>query len=751
MIKILIRHFLLILALIIASIFCFLTMTTAGLQTSIELVGNYLPGKLQIARATGTLFSEFSLHNISYQTNSEQIQIQNFALKWHPSGLFINRLIIESVTLDQANIILKNLPTQATGTEASNQDFLKLLQRIFIQKMNLNHVRIKLNDALIEVTGKLEKNWDVNWHIDIPNLAVLVPKSTGSFSTSGTISGSLWTPTIQATAQGKKLFLENQQIAELNAEATIVVKPKVNSTLHISATGLNIQDYPLKTFDFLASGNVSYEKNSLSANLKSIIAKKYPVSAVFMLPKFSRLDDFNQPIIAKIDSTTEQLDFLTQWIPDIKNPRGSLKTSLLINGTLAHPEFTGNLAILNGQVTIPLLGITLQNIQLQGQTTPNQELHFNGNFRSGKGSATLQGVFDFNQPSYPVSLAIKGSELQAIDLPEYNVVISPELTLKFAQQNLQLQGNISIPYAEISPKNFSSTVTLPSDVVFVGSKQTKSSLPFTTQLQINLQLGDKIHIAYNNLQTNLIGNIQITQLPGALVNAAGELSTKNGTYSAYGKTLTIQTGRLIYTGGSLMNPGLNISAIKKIKSMGMTGNVSSFTGTTSLKPIYTGMENITVGVQVLGTLNSPVLTLTSTPTLSQADILSYLIFGYPQSQISGNQYGALFTALSSLNSNSNSSSISNLTKKMQQKLGISELNVESTQVFNPEKNATVSTTTVVVGKQLTDKLSLHYSVGLFYPVSILNLRYKLSKRWAIQSETSTIDNGADLLYSIEQD
>src|SRR5207248_316066 len=107
-----------------------------------------------------------------------------------------------------------------------------------------NHVKIKLNDALIDVTGKLEKNWDVDWQINIPDLAVLIPESAGSLSTSGTISGPLWAPTIRAIVQGKKLFYENQEIAQLNGEASIVVQPKVNSTLRISATGLNINDYP---------------------------------------------------------------------------------------------------------------------------------------------------------------------------------------------------------------------------------------------------------------------------------------------------------------------------------------------------------------------------------------------------------------------------------------------------------------------------------------------------------------------------
>lgn len=158
-------------------------------------------------------------------------------------------------------------------------------------------------------------------------------------------------------------------------------------------------------------------------------------------------------------------------------------------------------------------------------------------------------------------------------------------------------------------------------------------------------------------------------------------------------------------------------------------------------------------VEVGGTLQKPAFNLISTPAMAQGDILSYLVFGFPQSQANGNQYGAILSALSSLNPNT--PSVGNVTKNIEQKLGLTEMNVQSVQIFNPNatsnSDSVISATSFVVGKQLTNNLSIHYSIGLFYPVSILNLRYQLAKHWAIQSETSTLDNGADVLYSIEQD
>lgn len=463
--------------------------------------------------------------------------------------------------------------------------------------------------------------------------------------------------------------------------------------------------------------------------------------------------DMTGPLLSpKIFTSYNNLRLLTYYFKELKQPSGTFQTTLWINGIFTKPEIIAQFKLLNGKVHIPSLGITPHDIYLEGTTTSSRQLHFTGHFISGEGQANLQGSIDLNNPDYPLTLQAKGSQLQAIHLKEYNIIISPDITLEFAKQTLKLNGNILIPYANIAPDNFGSSVELPNDVVFVDSKKS-IELPFTTTLQLTLKLGDKIHLAYHDIEAQLGGQIQLSQLPGTLVNAVGELYTKNGVYTAYGQTLKIRTGRLIYTGGSLMNPGLNISAVKKLKTVNTGGNVSSFSGPTQLKTVYAGTESITVGVEVTGTLDNPVFSLYSSPILSQADILSYLIFGFPQSQANGNQYGAILSALSSLNPNT--PSVGNLTKNLEQKLGLTEMGMQSVQVFNPNattsSNAVVSTTSFVIGKKLSDKLSIHYSVGLFYPVSILNLRYELTKHWAIQSETSTLDNGADMLYTIEWD
>ncbi len=617
-------------------VFYYLTMTTPGLQTDVQMITRFFNGKLHIESLHGKLLSDFDLQNVTYQDNNQSIRIKSLAFSWNPVDLLMNKLMIHSIALDDVTVVIPKIPT-ATSADKTHYSFLNFLKNTTIQQARLNHISIQLADSLIVIHGTLKKSWDIQWKT-----------KQGSLSFTGNITGPFLTP--------------------------------------------------------------------------------------------------------KIFSASNNLRLLTYYFPELKEPSGTLQTTIWINGLLNQPDITAHFKLINGKVRVPALGITPQNIHLEGTMTLDKQLHFSGSLLSGKGRADLQGSVDFNQPDYPLTLRVKGSELQAIHLPEYDVIISPDVTLHFAKQNLTVDGTLFIPSADITPHNFNSMVTLPDDVVFVHEKQSVE-LPFTTTLQLTLKLGDNIHLTYHDLETALGGQVQLTQLPGTLINAVGELFTKKGTYTAYGQTLTIQTGRLIYTGGSLMNPGLMISAVKKLKSVSTGGDVSSFSGQTALRAVYAGTQSITVGVEVSGTLQNPRFNLFSSPALSQADCLSYLIFEVPQSQANGIQYGAILSALASLNPNMQNAG--HFTKTIQQKLGLTEMGVQSVQVFNPNatngSHSVISTTSFVVGKKLSDKLSIHYSVGLFYPVSILNLRYELTKHWAIQSETSTLDNGADVLYTIEQD
>ena len=67
---------------------------------------------------------------------------------------------------------------------------------------------------------------------------------------------------------------------------------------------------------------------------------------------------------------------------------------------------------------------------------------------------------------------------------------------------------------------------------------------------------------------------------------------------------------------------------------------------------------------------------------------------------------------------------------------------------NPTTNKTVGDTAFVVGKALSKRLYLSYSIGILQENSnVLILKYLLNKYFSVQVTASTIENGVDLLYT----
>lgn len=862
MIRLLLSHLFLTIILFIMGFSFFFLYTTSGLQLGIATAALFSPGKINIHKIQGSLFSSFLLEDINYVDASENIHIKSIAFSWSPKHLLHKHLDVYNLAIGETHIeLLKNSTASAIDWNAANWlRYITLekatLEKIVIEKnqkvywqanslqlnknqyttdfsaqmlngeiqgtlsmrwaphldwkmeLTANHINpyeqwrkkyadinlitdiygnsdditIKINqlngylnkqplhghayisyhnkqfsftktelniaDAHINISGTVDDTWGIIWNISIPHLDTLIPNSKGSIISSGSILGNRLMPKITTNLDIQHAQIGKDKIEKLHGNIHFSLQAKTNSTASIQAKNIQISDYIISKVDLTASGNFTHQQHSYKAETQFMINNMPVIKAHLILPDFTTEE---KSITGIVDLHVANLNFLSDYIPNITHSNGTLQGKILLNGLINKPNINAMFNVTQGEVLIPVLGITLKSINLQAATDIHHKLILSGNLQSGNGSAQVHGSVDLSTAEFPAVFTLQGNNLQIIKLDHYKIIASPDLKLDYSKTGLGLQGTVTIPQADITPTDFSDTVTMPDDVVYVGQSQKQTThLLSHFDMQINLILSDNIFIQYQDLSTHLSGKLHITQLPNSPTTATGELYTIKGTYKAYGKTLDIIQGRLIYTGNTLMNPGLNIRAGREIKTIAFSGT-SNFSNNTVQTPAYAGNQTVTVGVQILGTQENPQISLFSTPTMSQTDMLSYLLFGYPQSQGSnGSRIAALLNASSSLNTGIKTPSVSGITQGIQNKLGLSELTVGSTEVFDPTKGTAVATTSFIVGKQLAPKLYVHYSVGLFNPVSIVNLSYQLTKRWSILSQASTIDSGADLQYAFER-
>lgn len=424
----------------------------------------------------------------------------------------------------------------------------------------------------------------------------------------------------------------------------------------------------------------------------------------------------NQAIEGNLSARVGHLELLPVFFPGVENTRGLLRAKAAISGTLGEPRITGRATLTDGTALLPRLGLTLKSITLTAENDAEGHLRFAGQLRSG-GELRFQGGMQWPGMAtrdWTAELSLKGERVEITRLPEAWILASPDLRLKARPRRVEVNGEVLIPEAKIEPRQMNSAVPVSRDVVVVNAPDdlAQARTPWDLYSKVRVVLGDKVRFKGFGLIGNIAGSVTATDDPGKATTAGGELKIVDGKYKAYGRELDIERGRLIFAGGPIDNPGVDARAVRRV-------------------------DEVLAGISVRGTLRSPVLTLFSEPPMSQADALSYLILGQPLHQASSAEGQTLMGAAGALTLTGGGM----LARQIGARFGFEQVAIESGDT--PEEAS------LVVGRYLSPKLFVAYSVGLFEQINLLRLRYQLSSRWTVQTETGT-HSGADLLFTIER-
>jgi len=249
-------------------------------------------------------------------------------------------------------------------------------------------------------------------------------------------------------------------------------------------------------------------------------------------------------------------------------------------------------------------------------------------------------------------------------------------------------------------------------VVDAESKTESAALPLAADVKVTL--GENVKLIGYGLDGKVAGQLEVRERPGRVPTGTGTVEV-SGAYKAYGQDLKIETGRLLFAGTALDDPGLDIRAVREIQA-----------------------DEVKAGLQVRGTAQVPQLTVFSDPAMEQSDALSYLITGKPLSSLKSGEGDMLGSAARALGTAGGDL----LAKRIGSKIGVDEIGVAD--------NAAVGGAAFTVGKYLSPKLYLSYGVGIFSPGEVVTLRYLFSKRWNFEAQEATTGSRAGINYRIEK-
>jgi len=247
---------------------------------------------------------------------------------------------------------------------------------------------------------------------------------------------------------------------------------------------------------------------------------------------------------------------------------------------------------------------------------------------------------------------------------------------------------------------------------------------------IRLSVPKNTWIKSENMRMEIAGDLDLVKTETDL-ELFGTIGAFRGNYDLYGRRFNIIKGDLIFQGGPEFNPNLDLEAAYEFRS---------------------GKEKQRLKLFITGKLKKPELRFTlNDQDISQANALSYILFGYGSDEMSYDQKesmgGAEAQSLITMGFVSNM-----VSRQLANSVG-SELNLDYIEV-NAKDNW--QRATFGVGKYLTNDLFVSYQrefgekVDEDIPQEVITLEYELIKYLYFRLiQAGAKHSGTDLILKLE--
>lgn len=445
------------------------------------------------------------------------------------------------------------------------------------------------------------------------------------------------------------------------------LKGKTNLTIRPGRIQLTAKGYPVAITLNGGYLRAAYDSKDLAAQARLDLAQTGQFNADVNIRDLAGQPRVNGAVTGEF----RELALISLFVPELQNVQGQLTVNMRLSGGLPIPAMEGAVRLQNGAVEIPQVNARIEAIQAAVAGTGRGPLQISASARSGPGDLRLAGQLD--PATRQLQLTIRGDNFQVANAPTLQALISPDLQVAMSVEKMEVTGQVTIPSAFIGPPSGGPGAVTPSrDVVIVGKNGQAEAPPQGANLfaRVRVILGDDVRVSAYDLNAKLKGDLLVEQSPQLAPRGTGTITVETGDYLVYGQKLDIKQGRVLFSGGPLDNPVLDLAVERQV-------------------------GQVIAGARVKGTLKEPELVLYSEPAMSDADIISYIVFGQPAST------GA--------------------------------------------KGASLT-----IGRYLTPDLYISYGIGLFSRLNTFNMRYRLTDWLSLESETSGSASGADVVYKVER-
>ena len=487
-------------------------------------------------------------------------------------------------------------------------------------------------------------------------------------------------------------------------------------------------------------GVVDYADRRLEANLllwrtgENVlqVETRLPLDLGFRGVKERRVEG---PLSVHARGDSVDLAILEALTPAVSQVRGTLRADVNVTGTWDQPRFVGGVEIRGGAMSLPGLGVRYEGLHgkanFQGDSLVLEDVAV----RSG-GNLGIGGSINLQELSRPVlDLRFRAQDFRALDVRNFlTLSATGGLGLKGPLFHALLTGDLNansgvLYFADLVSKRIidleDPTIADLVDTTLLrrenlGAKFQNRFLDSLTIQDLRVVLGSDVWLRSTEANIQLGGEVQVSKA-AKTYTPSGTLDALRGTYTLkvgpVTRDFTVERGSVRYFGD--LNAALDIQARHVVRAV--------------------RGEEIPVIAKITGTLYDPKVSLESTfnPPISETDLVSYLVTGYPANEaVRLDQGDALETGLAYFSS----ALSSELERALIQDLGIPLDLIEirpgvSSSTRNP------SLTQLAAGWQLGQKTFVTLNAG-FCPENLgqftysnlgASLEFRFSREWSVRT------------------
>ncbi|NGX58507.1 MAG: Translocation and assembly module TamB, partial [Chlamydiae bacterium] len=415
-----------------------------------------------------------------------------------------------------------------------------------------------------------------------------------------------------------------------------------------------------------------------------------------------------KPFRAHLTTSGEIAPYLQLFVTDTTNVAGHIEVDVDFGGTTDRPIVGGQATLKNGLFESLNTGFVVNDIEctLIGNDKKLILDHFTGN-DSAEGHINATGFFLLDkEANYPFELSVDVDEAVLVRLDNATMTSSGHVTLTGDQKRGKIEGELTVDNAVLEiPKQLPVQMKTV-EVTYINDPDEKESPlikkqkePWPIDMDLQFKVPSNVFVNGRDLESEWKGEFTFS---GTTLKPSvhGTLQLMRGEYSFNGKSFISTQGSVNFSGDPATKTTLYVVGDQQI-------------------------DNVKVQAILKGDLSDPTLVFRSNPTMSQKEILSWILFGHGIDEITPSQNDQLSQSVFTLSSGSDNP---DMLSQLRTKMGIDRLDLSSsgTEEFNE--------LSLRLGKYISRGIYVSLSKSINAEANQLAIEANLTRHLKVQAE-----------------